>query len=528
MRDLVARTIDSGRARRWTMIAAASVAVAAAHGMQAGWVSNQNTYLLAAADRAGTIDVGADLLISSGDPVPAFTALAAPVVRLAGGPLGIDLLWLPIATAFFAALCWIAGPRVWRRPTSLLLWTAAMSIIVSPTVRGLAERVVDRLGVDLPLPSNAIEGLAFQYALGPYVQPSIGAVLAVCGVALAVRARQLVVGYVLVASSVLLHPSFLAASLLLLVALVATELWSSSSWRAGVRDLVPAGAAATVALIAALALNRDALDAVRGPLADAASSILATERVPNHASPGRWLGLTAIALAVVVAVAATSGLRGPRDEDRRLGRFMVASGALVVLSTAVVMASGSDRLALTFPWRASVVIVPLASAFVLGQLAGWAGRLVDGRTVPRRAVVVGASFVILTMVALGLAETAASFQERPADGPLVELVRQVDPSGVGIVPTDLEDLRLSAGVPLYADWNSHPVEPAAVLEWWDRIQAVDRAMGSSSELCTLVREVEPGWVLVPDELADEGGLDCVQDWSSDDAEGVRIYWRAPQ
>lgn len=495
----------------WQSVAAA-VAVTLAHGMQAGWTDNQNTYFVAAVAQ-GQPALAKDLVARTADPTPVFTALLGPLARAGTTPLLVDLLWPAVAVVFFGALLWASGLQVRRSPRTLLLWTAGAALLVNPLTARVFDRVTDRLNVGLLTPLGTFEGVANQYALGWYVQPSTGAVLAVVGSVLVVRRRSWLLGTALVMVAPLLHPSYLVPALLLLGALGLAELWGARDRAVAARSLLPAAGVALAMTALWAVLDRDALSAVRGRQSARANEILAVERVPNHALPAQWVGLGTATVVVLVVVAVWLMLRSDREPDRRLGRYLACSASAVAVATVVVQLLGVPRLNLMFPWRASVVLVPLATSWLLGWLAVRLARWTTGRPAAAGVVAVVAAGAVVVSAAAGVQWSAESFRDRPGSDPLVRALRSERPPGVGIVPEDLEDVRLGAGVPVYADWKTHPVEPAAVVEWWSRIQRVERAMEDPDALCRLVARVRPGWVVVPADLAPRVRSACLAGWS---------------
>jgi hypothetical protein len=502
----------------------AAIALAASHGMRAGWHGNQNTYLLQAA--AGDGPLNADLVVRTSDPAPLFTLLVTPVVRVFDGPWGVDLLWPVVAVGFFAALCWAGGEHLVRDRRALLLWTAAVAVLINPLTRELFSHVLNRVDLTLPYPHQAIWGVANQTALSSTVEPSTGAVAAVVGCVLVVR-RRVLPGFALVMVAPLLHPSFIAPALLLVVALAAAEIWGADDGARARRDLGRSGVA--VAALTALwaIVNWEAIDAVRGPSADLANRILVFNRVPVHARPQVWWGVGAFVALGAVALAGVLSLRRGRHRDDRLGRFLLTGLALVCTSAVVVVLLDTPTLNLTFPWRASVVLVPIAVAWLLGRAASSVVGLLRDRTLASY-VVLGAGAVLLVIsVVAGLQDTISSFVTRPRDDALIQSLRADAPRGTGLIPTHLQNVRLNADLPVYVDRKTHPVEPEAVVEWWRRKREVDLAMEDPESLCELVAASSFGWVVVPSDLAGEVGSTCLASWASERIDDVTLFRRVP-
>jgi hypothetical protein len=479
----------------------AGVVLAAAHSMVASWSNNQNTYFVHAV--AGDGPLRHDLLARSTDPVPVFTSLVGPVVRLFGGPLGVDLLWWLPSIAFFSSLCWITGGRVWRHRSTALLWVALVAALINPLTAERASWI----------PEHVLWGVAWQWALGGYLQPSVAAVAALIGCVLVIRTRQFL-GLALVMVAAVVHPSFVVPAALLAGALVISELWGSTERRCAVRRVTPGLAAAGAILIIWAVANWDAIGALRGPLSDRANRILVHGPVRYHALPELWFGFDDVARIVGVALAAVLAIRQGSSADRRLGRFLLASLVLIAGSTIIVQIAAEPRLNLTFPWRASVVVEPVAAAWLLGLAAHWIASAL--RLHQRAKFAAGACAAVLSAIAIiaGLQATVGTFDSRAQDEPLVVELRRRPLTGVGLIPTDLENVRLGAGVPIFVDDRSHPVEPRAVVEWWHRLQTVNDAMQSPEALCSLVQRLTFGWVVVNRNLALGVASSCLSSWTA--------------
>src|SRR5262249_6597425 len=126
-----------------------------------------------------------------------------------------------------------------------------------------------------------------------------------------------------------------------------------------------------------------------------AQRILVEVRIPHHAVVRRWCD--AVALAQVAWVVAGLWLvrGGPPFPLLFLSFRLSLPLALLPVGT------GSDALALLFPWRTSAFLVPVATAVILTalvrRLAPWLGR----RSPRQRHAVAAACGVALAVLVLG-------------------------------------------------------------------------------------------------------------------------------
>ena len=140
---------------------------------------------------------------------------------------------------------------------------------------------------------------------------------------------------------------------------------------------------------------------------------------------------------------------------------------------------------LLFPWRLSVVLVPVATLGIVS----------NALDVLQRRLAMGSFSGTFHLAGLALATTlfisssalALNSGEKFSEGESPEyhdlgyeaLVRMAlkdsDPAAVYLYPPRLfESFRLRTGHPIVADFKSHPFKDVEVLAWWERIEWADR------------------------------------------------------
>ncbi len=119
-----------------------------------------------------------------------------------------------------------------------------------------------------------------------------------------------------------------------------------------------------------------------------------------------------------------------------------------------------DELALLFPWRISVFLVPLASTLLVSAIV-W--RLVAHRFHRLAALV----FVGVSLVpTVAGAATWRGILANPGQTRLTTWVGATrQPGQLYLIPPELELFRLQTAVPVFIDRKSHPYKDAEVLEW---------------------------------------------------------------
>ena len=91
---------------------------------------------------------------------------------------------------------------------------------------------------------------------------------------------------------------------------------------------------------------------------------------------------------------------------------------------------------------------------------------------------------------------------------VVTLVTAVRPAGTGLVPPYLEDVRLNARIPVYADYKSPPYASADLIEWWKRLDLLSAISANPDALCTSQLRQKISWILV---RRDDRMATCLKD-----------------
>jgi hypothetical protein len=488
---------------------ASALALSAANGFSAVYTENQNTYLLRAVADVEGGTLARDWLVRTADPTPAFSALLTPVIDVFGD-VGIYALLVAAAFVFFAALLVVAAPEVLRDGGDSRVTTTVLVVAVALGILTLEPLILDgfsRLGIELWSPT-LLRGVANQFALGHYLQPSVGGVFLVAGAAIALVAERPGAGVAVVSLAMLLHPGSTAAAVIVVGGIIFAR---AVLTRSPVATLRLAGVALGFGAIAVVA-NWDAFSALSGAAGERAADILARRRIRHHALPSAWLdGFTFIKLLVTTGIGIVLIRSGERVK-RSLGLFLLSTLAVVVVSTTAVAILDDAPLMLTFPWRASVAVWPIAVAAGLGLVASGVTRSM--REGGSRSAAVALGSLLLAVAATGVGVTAYRLsRDEPPDG-LVAVAARVAPSGVGVIPPDMKNVRLGAGVRIYADWKSHPFAAEDVVTWYERVRRVRALYRQPQEVCAAIDRLDERvtWIVIPPSVASSRPA-CLARWT---------------
>jgi hypothetical protein len=93
---------------------------------------------------------------------------------------------------------------------------------------------------------------------------------------------------------------------------------------------------------------------------------------------------------------------------------------------------------------------------------------------------------------------------------------------VGLIPPELENVRLNTPAAVYVDWKSHPYASADLAEWQRRITAARVAETDDVAFCRLINQEKIRWVMLRPGRAVPA---CIAEWQPTGSDGVRIYIR---
>ena len=472
----------------WAVVWAALFAVA--HTQSPDYYSNQHQYYLHGFAQAGVGHLDQDWLANTKDPTPAYSRFVAATYRHAG-PWAFQAIYFVLLGVYFEAVRRLVGalPGFPSGGPARLLF---LTLFVAAHAAILRVASVRLTGVDYPWFLQA--GVAAQYLLGPGFQPSAFGVLLIASLAAYVLNRP-VLASVLAAATAAMHTTYLLPAGFLTLGYVVVALREGRVLRGLIGGLLALAIVAPV-----IWYTYDTFTAENHDQYLEAQWVLVNERIPHHAVVERWwdavagvqCGLMVVALWLV--------------RNTRLFPVLAIATSGCVTLTLVQLRVNSPTLALIFPWRLSAVLMPIATAIILGKAA----MLVAGRAGPLRPParpawafsVVGAALaaggVAVYVFELGYSTNDAevgllnyvSDHKKPGDVYLLPvkfptLKKEVPasqsktfapPVRVGAVgiPVDLQRFRLWTGAPIYVDFKAPPYATEEVFEWKRRMKECEK------------------------------------------------------
>lgn len=437
------------------------------------YTSNQNQYFLHGLANVGYGLLREDWLANSVDPTPIFSLLVYWSYRL----LKTEAVYYGVYALLFGIYLWsLLGIvevlyRIRISRTKTLTFLVLLLVIHSAGLRYLLSRL---LGPDW---TYVLEGgVAGQRLLGTVLQPSAFGVFLVLSLSLYLRGK-FYPAILAIAAAVYLHPTYLLSAAMLTIAFA----WNEYRGNGRLAGAILLGVISLVLVLPVLWYVYVSFAASSPESVARAREILVEIRIPHHAIIGEWLSTSVLFQAAMVAFAIWLVRRS------NLFRILLLLALLSAALTGLQVIIDSNGLALLFPWRISVVLVPLSASIIIAKsvFVIWhkfgtdTERLQNGISIAGMVVI-----VILTLVG------ATRFRldwERKVNGTetaMLGFVRDTRRSGeVYLVPTKMQEFRLETGAPIYIDFKSIPYAPEEVLEWRRRVLRADRFFREKSEAC---------------------------------------------
>jgi len=233
-----------------------------------------------------------------------------------------------------------------------------------------------------------------------------------------------------------------------------------------------------------------------------AQEILVNFRIPHHALASQWLDVTVVAKLVLVTAAITLAFRrghvlqNPTGSNlsRRLGWILLITSGATALLTLLQISIGNNALALLFPWRLSILIVPVSTALLLAFFVDWLLRSESMQTTQARRFVhlLSAAGIFLAVLVGGIRfaldlQRKATEPERALEA---FIYTQKSRGDVYLTPLKMQDFRLETGAPAFIDFKSIPYRDSDVLEWRRRVRVAESFYSSPdcNQLETLSKE----------------------------------------
>lgn len=441
------------------------------------YTSNQNQYFLHGLASAGFGTLRQDWLANTRDPTPVFSALVEITYRFTHSGFLYYVYYAILMGIYLFSMFGIADGLYDLRSsrTKTILFLGLFTVIHSAGLRYIFSRLFSSNWAFI-----LEDGVADQRMLGPVFQPSSFGVLIALSVYLFLKSKP----YPAILIAVLaawVHPTYLLSAAVLTVAFMIVMFRE----RREIIRPVLLGLTALIAVAPVVLFVFLNFGSLSPGVAEEARKILVEYRIPHHAIVSQWLDATTL-VKIILVVTALVLARGTR-----IWAILAITTFFTVVLTLLQVVSKSYALALIFPWRLSIFIVPVSVTIILGYLVAHIGKIPGFETPVWERVSWVASGLLITCAVLAggfrfIIDLGRKAQE-PERAVESYIYTHHLAGEIFLFPTKLEDFRLLSGAPAYVDFKSIPYQNQDVLEWYRRVRLADRFYKHLD--CTLLGQI---------------------------------------
>lgn len=433
---------------------------AISYGLAPLYTSNQNTYFFHGLADAGKGFLELDWLAGTADPFPVFSFLINISFRIF--PEWIFYLYhLSLLILYFNFLFRIileVFPDVKGSRQRHIL--ALILIIIHSALLGFLSLKIFNINLN----QLFTYGLANQYVLGPGLQPSVFGVFLLASIYYFLREKY-ALGIVFMGITVYFHSSYLIISGLLILAVMLSQLTKKRN----LKSAISIGLSAGFIILPLLLYIMYNFSPETPELTAKAQAILVNERIPHHASMSDWFNSIEVLKIVIIIISLFI--------IRRTKLFIILATIFIGSSilTLIQWFTGSNQLALLFPWRSSVILMTLGMGIIIGYFVT---AIMKNIHLDKSRTIIAAAFGGMILLACsGTAFTINEFKDGNNEVELgvMQYVKEYKHrNDLYLIPPDLEKFRIHTGARTFVDAKTHPYKDVEFLEWYKRLKKVEK------------------------------------------------------
>jgi hypothetical protein len=428
------------------------------------YTSNQNQYFLHGFADAGYGYLKNDWLASTTETTPIFRVLVASTLHLFQNSVIFYFYYVGLMGIYLFSILGIVTfvIDINRSRTIYLLFVAILLTIHSAAFRFLLSQTIgDNWKYILE------DGLADQRLLGSVFQPSSFGVFLLLSIYLFLKERPgWAVFFAVLAATI--HPTYLLGAAALVLSFMAITYKEEES----LRKPLLLGIFAIILVLPILTFSYINFAGTPAETSSRAQDILVNFRIPHHAKFEWWLDATAL-VKIAIILWAIYLIR-----KSSLYLILLIPFSIAAVLTIIQITSDSNTLALIFPWRISTFLVPLSTSIILAKILNNISRRYPKPFDKHKNLINFFSVLLITSIVLiGAVRFYLDYNRKLSaveNKMMAHVAATHSPDDIYFVPKKMQDFRLATGSPVYIEFKSIPYRDTDVLEWYDRIQNVER------------------------------------------------------
>lgn len=445
------------------------------------YTSNQNTYFLHGLADGGLGFLDQDWMAQTVDPFPVFSLL----VSFTFGGLHESMFYLYYLAILGIYICGMIGIVSWTCKTDDYGTEYFTYVIILTGLHSAAFGRLSSQTLGINLRSLVHSGLAGQYVLGPVFQPSTFGVFLVLSIYFHLRDKSLV-GVLFSSIAAILHSTYLLSAATLTIMYMINDIMEEKN----VRRTLFLGVFSFSLVLPILCYDYFYFAGGSSEVVAQAQSILVDYRIPHHAKVGYWFSKGDFSQVLLILIALYIVRKRKRLFIILLGTFVIGVGL-----TFVEIITGNRTLALLFPWRLSVFLVPISSCLITGSIISaifskfksWFSKNTKWVNL---ILTLSACLLFLSGIIITRHKFKAHLADRHTAQMMDFVVATREADITYLVPANLSTFRLYTGAPILVDRKTHPYKYTEVIEWYNRLQISNRFYRENSRIaCGILQDI---------------------------------------
>ena len=456
---------DSGKIKQTGGYLLLGLSFALAYTQSPLFTSNQNQYFLHGMAKAGFGTLAFDWLANTLDPTPIFSFLVMITNHFLIPEIIFYLFYAILLGIYLYSMYGIVSRTFdfTNSKTLSIMFIALLIVVHSAMIRFIFSRTLgDNWTYILE------DGVADQRLLGPVFQPSaFGAFLTLSIYLFLIKRPYTAV--ISAAFAAIVHPTYLLSAGGMTLAFIIVTYHEERS----IRKVLTIGGLALLCVLPILFYVYTSFSTSPSEISERARDILVNFRIPHHASPDWWFDATVVVKLLLIA--------GGLIVVRRNSRLLIINSVLFITALSLTLFqyfTASNFLALLFPWRISVILVPLSTALLLGYGISRINIQFGNELITYTRLLSIISIVMIGIAVLvGIVRLTIDFDRKHNANfqAFTSFVMKAKSSSDNyLIPIKFQEFRLESGAPILVDFKSIPYKGEDVIEWYTRIQLANQ------------------------------------------------------
>ncbi len=206
-----------------------------------------------------------------------------------------------------------------------------------------------------------------------------------------------------------------------------------------------------------------------------AQKILVENRIPHHANIFSWLSIKDLRPLILISISLYL-VKNIKEIFIPLLSVFLLSISLSIIQYII----NNYWLALLFPWRSFVFLVPISSLIIISFIKN-----LDSGRLPK-LIFIYPLFIIAVFLNFFIDSKINLSKDNLAFKKNSEIYNYLKSNKNDIkkllVPLDLTDIRLNTGIPIFVDWKHHAFKNDEIIHWYKRLKLNERFYNSNNDI----------------------------------------------